>query len=502
MDRELLGRLLTSPRLPSLPTVAIEILELVQKDDVDIKAIARAVSHDAALSGKILKTVNSSLFGQRRQISTISDSIVVLGLNGIKTLALGFALIGKLSESADQGFNHIEFWRRSVYSAVAARTLAKHAGSIQQEEAFLGGLLQELGVLVMFQALGDEYQDIIQRADGHHKKLLALELQELDIDHAQVGAALAESWKLPRILCEPIRFHTQPDGGPDDLRPLIRCVALGGDVADLFIDASCPGVLQSYLACAQQWFGLAKKDAEHLLTVIHHETVAVGALFDVPTSQLEAPEVILARANEAMLEISLEQQQVAKHLQGQNQHLAQQLVTDSLTGVANRRGLDEYVKDQFARARTTRSALSLLFLDIDDFKGINDHHGHHVGDCALITLTDTIRQLAGQDAMVARFGGDEFAVVLFGIDSSAAKPLAERVRQEIAATEVAHDEDTPVKMTVSIGVATYQDECFTGEKQLFLAADQALYAAKSGGRNRVQVFVPSEVWPGTKSGAA
>lgn len=501
MDRELLDRLLTSPRLPSLPTVALEILELVGQEDVDIKAIAKAISHDAALSGKLLKTVNSSLFGQRRQIGTISDAIVVLGLKGVKTLALGFALIGKLNESAGDGFDHIEFWKRSVYTAIAARTMAKQFGLVQQEEAFLGGLLQDLGILVLFQVLGDDYQQLIDQADGDHRKLQNLEQQNLDLEHAQVGAALAESWKLPRLLAEPIRFHVQPDNGPEDLKPLIRCVALGGDVADLFINPSCPGVLRSYQERTEQWFTMSRDQAEHLLANIHHETVAVGGLFDLPTGQLEAPEVILARANEAMMEISLKEQQASKQLQKQNQHLAEQLVTDSLTGVANRRGLDENVKAQFDRAKAEGTILSLLFLDIDDFKGVNDHHGHHVGDCALISLTNTIRQLMGQTAAVARFGGDEFAVVLAGVDRASAVRMAETIRQQIAATEIKSEENGPVRMTVSIGVATHQDGCFSGDKQLFLAADHALYEAKGGGRNCVRVFTPPEVWPKAQGAA-
>jgi len=502
MDRGLFDRLLNSPRLPSLPTVAIEILELITVEDVDIKAIATSISHDAVLSAKLLKTVNSSYYSQRRQIGTISEALVVLGLNGVKTMALGFSLINNLTPPAGSGFDHIQFWRRSVYSAVAARALAQHIGLIQQEEAFLAGLMHDLGVLSMIHVMGEAYHKIFSQAGADHDKLLDIEQQQLGFEHAQVGASLAERWNLPRLLCEPIRFHAKPNAGPEDLKSLIRCVALGCDVANLFIDTASQQPVMSYQSRIEQWFGLSQAQGEQLLTSIHHETVAVAKIFELPC-QIELPEVILARANEALIEISIEQQNDVHQMQRHNEHLAKEMVTDSLTGAANRRGLDECVQEQYQLTKETRGVLSVLFLDVDNFKGINDHHGHHVGDCALITLIKTIQKMVPDPNQVARFGGDEFAIVLRGVGRADAMILAETIRQRIASTVIESEEEGPVNMTVSIGVATYQDHCFANEKQLFLAVDQALYAAKAGGRNRVCLYsLTSKMGVSTKSKAS
>ena len=89
MKQDLLDRLLRSPQLPSLPAIALEVIDLVQEKDVNIKQIANTIQHDPALSSKILKTVNSSFYGQAHTIGTISHALVVLGLNSVKTLALG-----------------------------------------------------------------------------------------------------------------------------------------------------------------------------------------------------------------------------------------------------------------------------------------------------------------------------------------------------------------------------------------------------------------------------
>ena len=115
MNQELLERILKSPRLPSLPAIALEVIDLVQQQDVDIKQIANTIQHDPALSTKILKTVNSSFYGQAHSISTISHALVVLGLNSVKTLALGFTLVNNLADEQTGSFDHLTFWKRSLY---------------------------------------------------------------------------------------------------------------------------------------------------------------------------------------------------------------------------------------------------------------------------------------------------------------------------------------------------------------------------------------------------
>ncbi|NJL30606.1 MAG: HDOD domain-containing protein [Phycisphaerales bacterium] len=93
MNHALLDQMLRSPRLPSLPTIALEVIDLVQQRDVNIRQIADTISHDPALAGKILKTVNSTFYGQTKTISTITHALVILGLNAVRTLALGFSLV-------------------------------------------------------------------------------------------------------------------------------------------------------------------------------------------------------------------------------------------------------------------------------------------------------------------------------------------------------------------------------------------------------------------------
>src|SRR5256885_10715421 len=107
MDQQVVERIRQCPNLPSLPAIAMQVLDLAQKPDVDIAEIARIISKDPALSGKILRTVNSSFYGRSQAVSTISHALVILGLQSVKALVLGFSLVPSLTKNKPKGFKHL-----------------------------------------------------------------------------------------------------------------------------------------------------------------------------------------------------------------------------------------------------------------------------------------------------------------------------------------------------------------------------------------------------------
>ncbi len=490
MSQDVLERVLQSPRLPSLPAIAIDVINLTQQPDVNLRIIADTVRHDPALSTKILKAVNSSFYGQSA-ISTISHALVVLGLNSVKTLALGFSLVSNVDTLGGEGFDHMDFWKRSLYAAAASRALVKQVGLVQPEEGFLGGLLQDLGMLAMHQTLGEPYGALVAKAGTEHRALVAMEQAEFQTDHAQIGGALAEHWKLPPLLVNPIRFHEEPDGAPEELSQLISCVVVGGRVADVFISDEPGEALDAYYTHAGGRLNIDREQAEPLLKEIHTDTTEMKRLFALPTGELGNPDEILAQANEALLQISLSQQREASELAQQNRQLAEQSLTDGLTGVANRRHFNQFVEEQFRSAEQAGSDLSLLFMDIDNFKQVNDTHGHGTGDSVLVELAGVLKGTASQAMLVARYGGEEFAVVLPGQGLKAAVRLAESIRTSVENAAVSCDDGQKIHVTVSIGVAAMIPSVFSRADQLVNAADQSLYAAKAAGRNCVRIFVPS-----------
>src|SRR3954453_18402070 len=149
MNDELLNRLRNVSNLPSLPAVALRVLELVRRDDVRIADVANVISSDSALSAKLLRTVNSSFYGLSKQVGTISHAATLLGLQSVKTLALGFSLVSIVQARPGEAFDFSRFWRQSLYTAVAARLLANRVAPKQREAAFVAGLLSDVGTLVM-----------------------------------------------------------------------------------------------------------------------------------------------------------------------------------------------------------------------------------------------------------------------------------------------------------------------------------------------------------------
>ena len=161
--------------------------------------------------------------------------------------------------------------------------------------------------------------------------------------------------------------------------------------------------------------------------------------------------------------------------------------SDGLTGLSNRRYLDEFLGAEWRRALRENTEISFLMIDVDYFKPYNDTHGHVSGDNVLRSVAATIRREISQPRdLVARFGGEEFAVVLPGIGSGGARLLAEKMRRDVAALALPHAGSAVSEhLTISIGVATLTPAEGIAETALVEEADAALYRAKRDGRNRV-----------------
>ncbi|MGH8137981.1 MAG: sensor domain-containing diguanylate cyclase [Steroidobacteraceae bacterium] len=162
--------------------------------------------------------------------------------------------------------------------------------------------------------------------------------------------------------------------------------------------------------------------------------------------------------------------------------------TDSLTGVLNRRSLVERLDAACLRAQARGLPISLLFIDLDHFKEINDSFGHPAGDACLGAIIAPIQAELRQSDVIGRYGGEEFVVILSSADSAAARPIAQRILERVASVRV-EGFGEPISLTCSIGMATSDMLGVWGE-HLIARADEAVYAAKRSGRNRVQIALP------------
>ena len=209
-----------------------------------------------------------------------------------------------------------------------------------------------------------------------------------------------------------------------------------------------------------------------------------GEIVGVLVIHMRTPRV-LERSEIRVLQTLANQAVIAIENAAAYEHTKQLATTDAVTGVANHRELEAYLDRELQRARKTRESLALIICDLDHFKEINDTVGHPAGDAVLRHLTRQILVPAVRPKdLVARYGGDEFVLVLRGADSRAALAVAERIRRTVANQAVMLDGKVMSNLSLSLGIAVFPRDGDTREA-LVQAADQALYVAKRTGRNRV-----------------
>ena len=305
MNDLLMRRIKQCPTLPTLPRVAIEVLKMAEDPKIALPEMARMISQDPALAAKTLRTVNSSFYGLSNTISGVDHALVVLGLDGIKTIVLGFSLVANLKRAKPKGgFDHLSYWRRSIYAATAARVFAEQFGVAMVEEAFLAALLMDIGMLALDQVLAKEYAEIAERAPSH-AGLSALEMARLGMTHAEVGGALAEHWKLPEVLTVPIAHHHRPQTLEDSaVKDLAQVVWLAGRCADVFVDAQPEWSLCDVRRTCMERYRIGELDCDAILCRIGLKTNQLAPLFEVPMDPANSYEAILQRANEGLARVT------------------------------------------------------------------------------------------------------------------------------------------------------------------------------------------------------
>jgi len=160
---------------------------------------------------------------------------------------------------------------------------------------------------------------------------------------------------------------------------------------------------------------------------------------------------------------------------------------DPLTGLYNRRYLEDFLLKQIHQAERTKSPLSVLMLDLDHFKKINDTYGHDAGDAALKELGKVLQDDIRVGDIAARYGGEEFLVVFYSTDAETIKTRAESIRHEISRLQIKYGAQVVGPITASIGISVFPTHGRTPE-ELIESADKALYFAKANGRNQVVLF--------------
>lgn len=187
----------------------MEVLDLTSRAEIDAAAIKACIEVDPALTTKILRVVNSSMFGLSRQVSDLNQALALLGVKPLKLLVLGFSLPDSLFMGM-AGNLLAYYWRRTLTRALAARDLSEQYWSQPGDEAFVAGLLRDLGVLVLVQGLGKPYVDFWVQARSSGNLLASVEREAIGFDHRQLTARLLAEWRLPEALVEAVASTGDP----------------------------------------------------------------------------------------------------------------------------------------------------------------------------------------------------------------------------------------------------------------------------------------------------
>jgi putative nucleotidyltransferase with HDIG domain len=232
MQPDALTRLVDEVRdLPlTVSDVLAQVITECDNADASVSSLARIMAADQALAAMVLKLANSAYYGYARRIESLPDAVVLLGFASVKNLAITASITRLLAVDQDdlsdvrgQIFDH------SLSTAVCTRLIGR-TRRISGEKAFVGGLLHDLGVIVLVCYAKDDFRALHSRALREQRTLEELEVDELGFTHAELGAQIAAEWQFPPALCDALRHHHDPSGAEVDL-PLAQAVHLGDFLA-------------------------------------------------------------------------------------------------------------------------------------------------------------------------------------------------------------------------------------------------------------------------------
>ena len=476
-------------KLPTLPGIAIKILEAVQRPNPDLQEIAEILASDPPLSAEVLKLINSPFFGLSRKVTSVFHAVSMLGMNVIKNIALSFALVKEFSKNSQGDFDYPNFWKYSLTTAIAARKTAESVYRDGAEDAFFVGLLHDMGTITLARCMPDQYQLVINdsqhgKSDNHH-----IEKQIFGFDHMDVGRHLIRSWGLPSKFWQPIGCHHSPHHlSQDDSESHVIAQIL--HLATLYADFDQIDNAPTQLAMIDHFlkdYGYDNKiEADKLALEVWEEAKRFFPYFEIEfendTGYLET----LEKARAELINVSADfiDQLVAQ--QSQISNLRQQATHDGMTKLMNYQYFQETLNREIARSRRSKAPLTLVMADLDHFKSVNDTYGHLAGDQAIKSVASCLQANLRETDHSARYGGEEFAMILYNVTAEEALTTMERVRQAVSELPIRYDDNT-FNITMSFGIASLLDENMDRERFID-SADKALYDAKASGRNCCRIL--------------
>ena len=484
--------------LPSPPSGLAEIIRSAATPDMSLQRIAAIVSQEPGFTIELLRVANSPVYGFPKKLRTVQHATVALGIRAVRNLAIAHA-VRILSRDWNTGsFARRQFWEDSLRRALSCRLLAEEAGMPDPMEAFTIGLIQDIAVLVMALQWPDQAAALQEASRMPAAERMAKERELTGHDHASLFQELAEVWGLPQDFITTVAHHHSADD--TELSTLAKVCRAGDALADVFqargagqclpharelIERLIPGsktTLEEHCSRLRDEMGVASRDLriridrqptwKDLMAQANMQLVQINEDYEQLTQRLES--------------LLREKEELTRRLEAANSELRRLATTDPLTNVANRRHFTDALRESLDECTQQGTPCTLLLLDVDHFKNINDSHGHAIGDDVLKAIADRISRSVRDVDLVGRIGGEEFAILLPDTVEMHGMEVAERLRRSLADAPLTCPNGLVLNISASFGGTTTQPGIVVPNADQFLSqADRAMYHAKYGGRNRL-----------------
>jgi diguanylate cyclase (GGDEF)-like protein len=503
IDRTLSGLKL----LPSNAAVAMKVLELKRRNDAGAAEFATVIAADPALSTKVLALANSAAFAPVTPVTRLSRAVAQIGLGNLLPLVFGLSFAGifnKLSLPAeDQGL----LWRACLLKAVAARECVRGIGARLDssedreavgEEAFLAALIQDLALPVFCAADRSAWPEFLAVLDGADADRADRECRIYGTDHATVSGQCAAVLKLPELFARTCQFH---HSGVEGLTTAgVTALAVGIDAASSLphrLPSLSARVLQPLATRVHKTTSASAAELAELVKRIAEEFNRLGSLFADPEDQsasfkqflqnlgAEVADCLQASILSSAAEINglRERERQLGQAVAALEDQAQRAEFDPLTNALTRAAFLSRLGKLLPLARRHGAACAIGYLDMDDFKRINDTHGHAAGDAALVEAGKLLLETLHNSGIAGRIGGDEFVFAFVARPEALDQAMTNFVNR-MAKVAVAHGPDR-LDLTTSIGIVPLGvPEAQTDALAALRQADQLMYEAKRAGKGR------------------
>jgi len=468
-----------SRQLYSLPRVAVDVLQLTQDPDLDTDALSRCIERDPALTAKILRVVNSSLYGYTGDVGSLDEAVTLLGVMPLKMLVLGFSLPGELFVQL-AGEQLQRYWATALTRAVSARMLAEQHFGAQPDEAFLAALIDDIGMLALLGQLGEKYARFLANAWDEPVDVRVLERDALGFDHGQVTVALLAQWNLPATLVHAVQASHRSeeiDESVIDQAQLVQVLQLARRTA-LLVGRHQLHVLPDLLSEGKAYCGLTKPALTELVALIEPQVAAVAEGLQVPLPEQLQYAQIIDQAHQRLSDISEQASGICARLESIS--LSEPIDSDETTGdpqddlapevAVSTAAIHDALQQAVAKCRTSRDELSLILVDLAEV----------VGDAHAARVVGTACNHWGLDeARLLPVAENQAAILLPHCERRRAVELA---RQLVSITASSTSEPGERAVTCSAGVASVETPPRNFDPlRLLESAQRCLFAAQASG---------------------